>query len=306
MVNRSEAKVKVKAAIADWLVECEIRKYTPKTLKGYKTNLNIFMRYCAEEEEIDDMEEVSVAVIKRYTQMLVRKGHKGTYVNGLLKSVKSFIQYIFDEYGEGFNTRNKSFRWVKEEKPIIKAFTKKDIRIIFDNCRGSDFYAIRDTAIITTLIETGIRCWELCCIQPSDVFEDYIVIQGKNHKRRIVAITPHLKKALMRYERMKEGYFSYKNMEEYYFLSYTGKQLTNSAMEHMIKRRCVGVEGVRCSPHTFRHFFAQQSLKQGRDLYSISRQLGHENLQITSIYLRSLQDADLIKIAKDNSVLMNM
>jgi integrase/recombinase XerD len=298
--------MKIEAAIKDWLVECEIRKYTPKTLRGYKTNLAIFRRYCEEELEVNDMDAVTMAVIKQYTQALIRKGHKGTYINGLLKTAKSFIQYIFDEYGEGFNTRGKPFRWVKEEKPIIKAFKPRDVKRILDNCRGADYLSIRDAAIITTLIETGVRCWELCCIQPKDVFEDHIVIQGKNHKRRIVPITPHLKKALLRYDRVKEGYFAFKNMEEYYFLSQTGRQLTNSGMEHMIKRRGKGVEGYRMSPHTFRHTFAQLSLKQGRDLYSLSRQLGHENLQITSIYLRSLQDEDIIQIAKENSVLMNM
>lgn len=298
--------MKIDAAIKDWIVECEIRKYTPKTIRGYKMNLSIFQRYCEQEQGITDMDEINMAVIKQYTQAMIKKGHKGTYVNGLLKVAKSFIQYIYDEYGEAFNTRNKGFRWVKEEKPIIKAFKPKDVKRILDNCRGADYLAIRDTAIITTLIETGIRCWELCCIQPKDVFEDHIVIQGKNHKRRIVPITPHLKKALMRYDRTKEGYFAFKNTEEYYFLSNTGRQLTNSGMEHMVKRRGKGVEGYRMSPHTFRHTFAQLSLKQGRDLYSLSRQLGHENLQITSIYLRSLQDEDIIKIAKENSVLMNM
>lgn len=298
--------MKIEAAIKDWLVECEIRKYTPKTLRGYKINLNIFLRYCKEELEITEMDDITYSVIKQYTQALIRKGHKGTYINGLLKSAKSFIQYIFDEYGEGFNTRNKGFKWVKEEKPVIKAFKPKDVRRMLDNCRGADFLSIRDAAILTTFFETGIRCYELCCIQPKDIHEDYIVIQGKNHKQRVVAITPVLKKALMRYERCKENYFAYKNTEEYYFLSYSGRMLTNSGMEHMFKRRGEGIEGVRVSPHTARHFFAQQSLKQGRDLYSLSRQLGHENLQITSIYLRSLQDEDIIKIAKQNSVLLNM
>lgn len=298
--------MKINTAIKDWLVECEIRKYTPKTIRGYKINLNIFARYLEEEEDITDMEEISMPVIKRFTQAMIRKGHKGTYINGLLKVAKSFIQYIYDEYGEGFNTKNKGFRWVKEEKPVIKTFKPKDIKYILDNCRGADFLSIRDSAIITTLVETGIRCYELICIQPKDIFDDHIVINGKNHKRRIVAITPHLKKALMKYDRVRENYFAYKGIDDYYFLSYTGRMLTNSGMEHMIKRRCKGIEGIRCSPHTFRHFFAQQSLKQGRDLYSISRQLGHENLQITSIYLRSLQDEDMIKIAKENSVLQNM
>lgn len=301
--------MKVTAAIKDWLVECEIRRYTPKTLKGYKTNLNIFQRYCEEELEITDMDEIDMTVIKRFTQKMIQKGYKGTYVNGLLKTIKSFIQYCYEEEYGGFDTRKRGFKWVKEETPVIKPFTPKDVRQILKNCIGNDYLTIRDAAIITTFVETGIRCWELCCIKPQDIHEDYIVIvNGKNHKSRLVGITPVLKKALLRYERVKENYFSYKNPEEYYFLSQNGRQLTNSAIEHLIKRRAEGVDAtkVRISPHTFRHFFAVQSLKQGRDLYSISTQLGHENLQITSIYLKTLQQEDVVKMAKSSSVIMNM
>ena len=70
---------------------------------------------------------------------------------------------------------------------------------------GNDFFSIRDTAIITTFIETGIRCAELYSIQPKDINEDYIIIRnGKNHKERFVGITPFLKKALLRYDRCRE------------------------------------------------------------------------------------------------------
>ena len=299
----------IEKAIKDWLVECEIRKYTPKTLKGYRTNLNIFRRFCEEELQITDMDDVDMTVIKQYTQTMNRKGHKGTYVNGLLKTAKSFIQYCYEEDLGGFDTRKRGFKWVREEQPVIKPFTPRDVRQIIKNCSGNDFMSLRDMAIITTFVETGIRCWELCCIKNVDVKDDYIIIvNGKNHKQRLVGITPVLKKALMRYERAKEGYFSYKNAEEYYFLSQNGRQLTNSAVEHLVKRRADGVDAtkVRISPHTFRHFFAVQSLRQGRDLYSISQQLGHENLQITSIYLKTLQQEDVVKMAKSSSVIMNM
>jgi integrase/recombinase XerD len=44
----------------------------------------------------------------------------------------------------------------------------------------------------------------------------------------------------------------------------------------------------------------------GTDIYTISRLLGHENIAITQIYLNSLGDKDIVSIAKNNSVLMNM
>ena len=111
---------------------------------------------------------------------------------------------------------------------------------------------------------------------------------------------------MLRYEQCSVQYFTLKNTEEYYFLSFHGRQLTNSAVEHIIKRHGEGIEGVRVSPHTCRHFYAQQQIKMGTDLYTISRLLGHENVQITQTYLNSLRDADVIQIAKQKSVLMSM
>ena len=97
-----------------------------------------------------------------------------------------------------------------------------------------------------------------------------------------------------------------KNTDDYYFLSNHGKQLTNSAVEHIVKRHGAGIEGIRVSPHTCRHFYAQQQIKMGTDLYTISRLLGHENIQITQTYLNSLRDEEVIHIAKQRSVLLSM
>ena len=298
--------MKMGLAIKDYLVEIEIRKYTPRTIKTYKVKLNIFERYCLEEANITDTDDLSVGVVKQFTQYMMRRGLKGTYINGCLKTIKSFIQYCYEEDYGGFNTKRGGFKWVKEEKPVIRAFTPRHVKMMLDNCRGADYLDIRDTAILTMLFETGIRCLEAITIKKSDIHDDYIVINGKNHKQRVVPITPVLKKALMRYDRVKESYFTFRATDQYYFLSYRGKMLTNSGMEHMIKRRGKGIEGIRVSPHTCRHFFAQQQIKMGTDLYTISRLLGHENISITQIYLNSLQDADIIKIAKQNSVLMNL
>ena len=111
---------------------------------------------------------------------------------------------------------------------------------------------------------------------------------------------------MLKYEFSKENYFTLKNTDDYYFLSFHGRQLTNSAVEHIVKRHGEGISGIRASPHTCRHFYAQQQVKMGTDLYTISRLLGHENIQITQTYLNRLRDGDIIKISKQRSVLLNM
>lgn len=300
--------MKIETAIQEFITEAEIRNYTQKTLKGYRVNLNLFLRFCNEEENIKNVDEITLATTRKFAQFFLKRGRKATYVNGLLKVLKSFIQYCYDEGYGGFNTK-KTFKWCKEDKPVIRAFTPTQVKYIMKNTNGHDFLSVRDHAILCMMFETGLRCWELCCIRPEDVHEDHIVIaNGKNHKQRVAPITPPLQKALLKYQVSKDNYFALKRKDDYLFLSFHGYQLTNSAVEHILKRRAEGMEtdGVRVSPHTCRHFFAQQQVKMGTDLYTISRLLGHENIQITQTYLNSLRDEEVIAIAKNNSVLMNI
>ena len=297
--------MKISVAKREYLTEIEVRKFTLKTTKSYRNNLNLFLRFCEEEAGISEVEELTLSVVRQFSLYMSGKGRKGSYINGLLKVAKAFIQYCYDEGYGGFNTR-KNFKWCKQDKAVIMAFKPSDVRCMLQSCKGYDFLQVRDAAILTALFETGIRCWELCCIQKKDIHEDFIIINGKNHKQRVVPITPVLRKAMMKYDNCAADYFTLKNIDDYYFLSFHGRQLTNSAVEHIIKRHGEGISGIRVSPHTCRHFFAQQQIKMGTDLYTISRLLGHENIQITQTYLNSLRDDDIIQIAKQKSVLMSM
>lgn len=298
--------MKIKTAAKEYLVDIEIRKYAPSTIKTARAKLNSFAKVCEEEFEIKNIDDVTQTTIKLYTQYLMQRGLKGTTINGTLKVIKSFVQYCYEEEYGGFNTKRGGFKWVKQEKPVIKTFNRREVKLMLDNCRGNSYFQLRDAAILVLLFETGVRCLEAIQIKPQDIKDDYIVINGKNHKQRVVPITPLLKKAFMKYDRVREEYFAFKSTEPNYFLSRNGRALTNNGMLEMMQRRGKGIEGVRVSPHTCRHFFAQQQIKMGTDIYTISRLLGHENIAITQIYLNSLKDEEIVKITKGNSVLMSM
>ncbi len=53
-------------------------------------------------------------------------------------------------------------------------------------------------------------------------------------------------------------------------------------------RDLVGIEGVRCSPHTFRHTFSTMYLEQGGPIEWLSRELGHSKVNVTEQYIKSL------------------
>lgn len=299
--------MKISEAVEDYVLEIEIRKYAERTVATYRDKIRCFGRFCEDEIGIHELREVTSSHVKRYTQYMLKRGCKGSYINSCLKSIKSWMAYSYEEHGEGFDASRGGIRWVKEDRPRIPIYTPKDVRKMLGNCKGRRFTDIRDAAIITMLFETGIRSNELCSIRPSDIQEGFIVIAyAKGGKHRAVPITPILKKAMLRFERVRESYFSCRRNEPFYFLSFTGKRLTHSGMQHILNKRSEGITGARCSPHTCRHFYAQQQLKNKMDVYSLSRLLGHESVSITTAYLRSLGDADIVEMARQSSVLMSL
>lgn len=105
--------MKISTAAKEYLIEIEVRKFTPKTIRSYRNNLNLFLRFCEEEAGVTGIENVSLAVVRQFSRFMSERGKKGSYINGLLKVAKAFIQYCYEEGYGGFNTK-KNFKWGKQ------------------------------------------------------------------------------------------------------------------------------------------------------------------------------------------------
>ena len=130
--------MKISAAIREYLIEIEVRKYTPKTIRGYRNSLNLFLRFCEQEAHIQEVEEINLAAVRQFSAFMSQKGRKGSYINGLLKVSKSFIQYCYDEGYGGFNTK-KNFKWCKQDKAVIVAFKPCDVKQLLQESKGTDY-----------------------------------------------------------------------------------------------------------------------------------------------------------------------
>jgi integrase/recombinase XerD len=293
--------------LKEFLFEIKIRNYTPKTQKGYKNNNALFHNWLSNEYKIVELEEVTQMHVKQYITYLQKKGRKPTYINGILKNIRSFYEYCV---GEGYCAKSicKQVKWVKERKVVIKTFTDNEIKEMLNYYKGNDYLAIRNKCIIAMLVDTGIRNFELCTLKVNYLGETTIKILGKGDKERYVYISPMLKKFLIRYERVKDMYFKNHNLKyDNYFLSYRGNPLTTEAVERVVKLCGQNIDReIRISPHTIRHYFAQSQLQNGLDVYSLSRLLGHENISITKRYLQGLQDESIVEMSVKTSPLMNL
>ena len=233
---------------------------------------------------------------------------KPSYVNDNLKAVKVLCAYAYKEkYVDHLITA--SVKNVKEPKTLIHPFSVEEIKRMISFYHGSSYIDIRNKLILMMLFDTGIRINELVEMRQEQIQDSYIIIYGKGRKERVVPKNPLVSKTLIKYMSAREQYFRCRHAEEYVFLSKNGKRLTGQAVNKFMKdcAKAVGVRStVRVSPHTCRHTFAQQQIKNGLDLYSLSRLLGHENVSITQRYLESINDSQIIANAKKTSVLSNL
>ena len=78
--------MEIQQGIKEFLIEIEVRKYTPRTIRGYRNNLNLFLRFCEEEAKISEIEDVSLATVKQFTRAMTASKKKGTYINRILKA----------------------------------------------------------------------------------------------------------------------------------------------------------------------------------------------------------------------------
>lgn len=294
--------------VKEFLIDCQARNLSPKSISNYQKQLGYFLRYLAEQHNVTTLEELKHTHLKLYILALQEKGNKSQYINDLIKPVKRLCSYALEE-GYAEENVTKRVKNVKIEKTLIHTFSNDEIIKMIHYYDGNDYLSVRNRLILMILFDTGIRVTELVTLKKEQIRDGYFQIFGKGRKERVVPLSPLVLKHMLRYEAIKETYFFSRFPADYYFLSKNGKILTAEAVGKLMKvaARKIGVSAnVRVSPHTCRHTFAQKQLQNGLDLYSLSRLLGHEKVAITQRYLESIQDSQILQAAKKTGVLANL
>lgn len=181
-----------------------------------------------------------------------------------------------------------------EIKALLKAIDRtapsKGKRESFTMPRAT---AHRDRAIFMLLLDTGLRASELCRLTIKDIDLQNATVtvrpfmSGIKSRPRIIPIGNVTKKVLWRYMAIRNT--EYKGDE--LFFSREGHPLDRDSLRKLLTRlgERAGVPNVH--PHRFRHTFAIQYLRNGGDVFTLQRILGHTTLSMVQHYL-ALADAD--------------
>src|SRR5579875_4429 len=314
--------MKLRDAIQGYMLRCQSRGFTHRTLQWYEQKLTYFCSYMEDQQHVMDLEAITLLHLRAFTVFVqgstVSKADAGQgikprknekiadlTVKGYVQVVKGFFSWCVKEELIEKNPAARLER-PKVSKYIIPTFSEEQIQALLAACDLKTALGYRDYTIMLLLLDTGIRVSELCGLRLEDIGRDYIRVFGKGRKEREVGMHPDTAKHIWKYVHKfrhpaNEG-------ERRVFINRYGVPLTPSGVAQLLVGvgHRAGITGVRMSAHTFRHTFARMYLSNGGDVYKLSRLMGHSEVQITETYLKDFQSREARKDHEQFSPVTNL
>lgn len=298
--------ISISDAIEEYLCSKQ-NSITHKTYRFYSDFLDKFRLWCANQKPpINMVEEVKAS----HFQAFVASGEtNNTYSrHHRAQVVKGFLNWCSQD--DDFGVRSKMVS--RLEMPLI---VQSEIQILNDDEIKKLFQAAermrqpkRNVAILSTLLDTGVRASELCVdvsrpeeetgLKFENVIlgrgtESFIRVMGKGRKARTISLGQQSSLALRQYFNRERGHTPC----IYAFLSIWGEDepLTVRGLQRLLDEigGRAGVEHVH--PHRFRHTFAVNQLLSGTSDLVLMRLMGHSTLESTKIYVRAMTQIQAMK-----------
>lgn len=294
-----------------------ILQHSEQTQVWYQSRLNAFACWC--EGQQLSLEQVKPHTIGRYIDYLqhtpsARTGKlRSSYtVHGHARTIRTFLNWCCreEDFEQIVSERTpKKMVMPRLERKVIDTLAPNHIKAMFAATEKEylPHLVIRDKAILSVLLDTGIRASELCDLTLDCVFlsphDAFLKVHGKGNKWREVGLGSKSQAILHRYiSRHRRA----EKAEQHVFLTRFLKPMSINALDQMLYRlaQWAHIEYIRVSAHVWRHTYAVTYLENGGDVYKLSRLMGHTSVQITENYLKAFQS----KAARKDrlSVLDNM
>jgi len=234
-------------------------------------------------------------------------GLSGHTINTYMRSLRAFWSWLESEEIIVDNPFSR-LRIPRAPTKVIPTFSEEQYRALLAQVDITSPQGYRNYTILLLLLDTMIRVSELtsCRMEDLNLEGRVIKVWGKGSKERIVPFAKTAQKALWKY-------ISFHRPEpqmprqDMLFLTADGRPMTKNRVETIIKSygRKAGIEVVRVSPHTFRHTGAVNFLRNGGDLFTLQRIMGHSSLEVLRGYV-NLSQCDLNMVHSKASPLDNL
>lgn len=263
----------------------------PISKEVYRKGLERLLAWLAA-NGITQPDRQSILNFKVYLQ---ESGLAANTINSYLIGVRRFFAFL-ESSGIGRDIA-KTIKGMKQpagqlrEAPTLSQAQELLSRIPLDSLSGR-----RDFAMVNLMLRTGLRTIELTRADIEDIRqqagEALLFVQGKGRdsKDEFVLLTEKALRPIMAYLEARGK----ADPEAPLFVSHSdrnpGERLTTRTVRGISKLylREIGLNKKQLSAHSFRHFFATQSLKAGAPLLQVQESMRHASIETTQRYLHNL------------------
>lgn len=292
-----------------------------------------FRKKTVQEITLEDLENVTSTDIEYFLSYLSHYTYEGKEHNcnerakaRKLSSVRAMFKYFFNKNYISVDNAAKVSTPKLHEKPIIRLDSDEvyDILGVAESGDGlsnhQKFYheqnKVRDAAILTLFLGTGIRISELVGLNNDDLnFKDNsFIVTRKGGSESILYFDEYVAAALKRYldykEEKKQTDKAILQDSDALFLTYNKngmKRITVRAVENLVQKYARIVSPLKkISPHKLRSTYGTQLYKATGDIYIVADVLGHRDVNTTRKHYAAISDdnrrgvAGKVKLQRDD------
>lgn len=254
-----------------------LRGWSPKTVETYRLSLAAFSR------ALDGATEPASMSRARLSQFVVWMRERGLTHGGCNVRIRSVNSYLSWLHEAGHVAERLRIKLLPNAPRPHTTFSDVDLRRLLRCCPKKRAQQ-RARTLAVLLLDTGMRITEALSLEREHVDLDGLVLRvlGKGNRIRLVPISLEGRKTLFRWLRNVEG--------RYVLGTKRGRAWSRRNAYRDLTRLCrgIGITTARVNPHAFRHCFAVSYVRNGGDIYRLSRILGHTSISTTQVYLRSM------------------
>lgn len=296
-------------AVALYLDHSEAEGFAASTLALYRIVLGKFVAFAAHRghTRTSDLTLDLALAWQRYLRtehVKARGSRRGSTsgrlaphtVHGYCRTLRTFAGWLADYTDQPANPLAK-LRPGRLPKKDVRPLSDEEHRRIIESLDPRTATGLRNLAVVSVLLDTGLRASELCHLRLADLnlaTGEVCVLGGKGAKDRVVALGRRSRDVVARYVRVfRHAGDVAAGPNAPLFLSHRGRPLKREALARIVAQigRRAGVDPLY--PHRFRHTFGVAYLRAGGDVLTLQRILGHTTLVMVNHYLH-LATSDVV------------
>ena len=294
-----------------------------RTQIAYAYDIKIFLQFLLEENPsikksygsvteipISVLESLTVTDIEEYMEYLKYRDTDGKKISNKENAIKRKISTLKSVFKYFYRTEKISEN-IMERVQLPKLHSKEIIRLDIDEVammideaeRGEGLSdrqrayhgktKVRDVALLSLLLGTGIRVSECVGLDISDVdFKNNgILIHRKGGKEDTVYFSDEVKEALQNYYDERVLILEESGHEGAFFLSMQNKRLSVRSVENLVKKYAKIISPLKkITPHKLRSTYGTNLYKETGDIYLVADVLGHSDVNTTKKHYAAIED----------------